>query len=98
MRSGWGRLLKRVAGEARPPHTSRPLLAADPSPGLYYICTPNKPTGHRYAAGDISADRAAAGNRPRPSPATSALWAWSDHEHQVPAPGISWPPRAHLHD
>jgi histidinol-phosphate aminotransferase len=40
-----GAPVKRVPLRPDYAHDVRAMLAADPSPGLYYICTPNNPTG-----------------------------------------------------
>lgn len=40
-----GAPVKRVPLTADLRHDVRAMVAADPSPGLYYICTPNNPTG-----------------------------------------------------
>src|ERR1700722_13794235 len=45
--------VKRVPLKADYTHDVKAMLAADPSPGLYYICTPNNPTGTVTPLADI---------------------------------------------
>jgi histidinol-phosphate aminotransferase len=52
--AGWlGAPLKRVPLTAEYAHDVRAMLAADPNAGLYYICTPNNPTGTITPVADI---------------------------------------------
>jgi histidinol-phosphate aminotransferase len=48
-----GASVKRVPLKADYTHDVKAMLAADPSPGLYYICTPNNPTGTVTPLADI---------------------------------------------
>jgi histidinol-phosphate aminotransferase len=48
-----GAPLKRVPLTAEYAHDVRAMLAADPNAGLYYICTPNNPTGTITPVADI---------------------------------------------
>jgi histidinol-phosphate aminotransferase len=48
-----GAPVKRVPLKPDYTHDVKAMLAADPSPGLYYICTPNNPTGTVTPLADI---------------------------------------------
>jgi histidinol-phosphate aminotransferase len=48
-----GAAVKRVPLKADYSHDVKAMLAADPNPGLYYICTPNNPTGTVTPLADI---------------------------------------------
>ncbi|HTX24478.1 MAG TPA: pyridoxal phosphate-dependent aminotransferase [Steroidobacteraceae bacterium] len=48
-----GAPVKRVPLKADYTHDVKAMLAADPNPGLYYICTPNNPTGTVTPLADI---------------------------------------------
>ncbi|HWM67901.1 MAG TPA: pyridoxal phosphate-dependent aminotransferase [Steroidobacteraceae bacterium] len=48
-----GAPVKRVPLKPDHTHDVKAMLAADPSPGLYYICTPNNPTGTVTPLADI---------------------------------------------
>ncbi len=48
-----GAPVKRVPLKPDRTHDVKAMLAADPSPGLYYICTPNNPTGTVTPLADI---------------------------------------------
>jgi histidinol-phosphate aminotransferase len=48
-----GAPVRRVPLEPDHTHDVKAMLAADPSPGLYYICTPNNPTGTVTPLADI---------------------------------------------
>jgi histidinol-phosphate aminotransferase len=48
-----GAPVKRVPLKPDHTHDVKAMLAADPSPGLYYICTPNNPTGTITPLADI---------------------------------------------
>lgn len=48
-----GAPVKRVPLKPDYSHDVKAMLAADPSPGLYYICTPNNPTGTITPLADI---------------------------------------------
>jgi histidinol-phosphate aminotransferase len=48
-----GAPVKRVPLKPDHSHDVKAMLAADPSPGLYYICTPNNPTGTLTPLADI---------------------------------------------
>jgi histidinol-phosphate aminotransferase len=48
-----GAPVKRVPLKPDYTHDVKAMLAADPSPGLYYICTPNNPTGTVTPLSDI---------------------------------------------
>jgi histidinol-phosphate aminotransferase len=48
-----GAAVKRVPLKSDYTHDVKAMLAADPSPGLYYICTPNNPTGTVTPLADI---------------------------------------------
>jgi histidinol-phosphate aminotransferase len=48
-----GAPVKRVPLKPDRSHDVKAMLAADPSPGLYYICTPNNPTGTLTPLADI---------------------------------------------
>ncbi|HUN25303.1 MAG TPA: pyridoxal phosphate-dependent aminotransferase [Steroidobacteraceae bacterium] len=45
--------VKRVPVKSDYAHDVRAMVAADPNPGLYYICTPNNPTGTITPLADI---------------------------------------------
>jgi histidinol-phosphate aminotransferase len=48
-----GAPIRRVPLKPDHTHDVKAMLAADPSPGLYYICTPNNPTGTITPLADI---------------------------------------------
>ena len=48
-----GAPVKRVPLKPDWTHDVKAMLAADPSPGLFYICTPNNPTGTVTPLADI---------------------------------------------